>query len=477
MKRVVAVLGLLVCFTSPAAGQPGAQPLAVAEGDGVRMEVFAFDRGQVSGRFFTDGQYVPFTGTMTTQGAANVIQGTFDYQGQAYPFTTQQADASTVNLTIAGDVYAMRVRAVTPAPAPAPQPEPGRGVTPGPTPASSAERVEFRRHTFADPTTGVDEAYTLWAPSDWQVQGHVAWSEGKFPMPTFTGMVRSPHGESVVYAPGVGGVHAPGLTQTPPPPRDVARYVADHMAQHVGPARVVEAVREPEREKATLAAWSRVGIPQRPGRQLQAWRVTLSYQEQGVAMRLDTPVLLVTNPAQGAVVWNLSFAYIVTGPEATYDQRKGLLFAVANSATTTPTWFHVRHATLAKIKAMNDRADAQAWMEISRRGHEMRMRDIHGWGQTALQVMRSDAGVRQRSFESWRQQQQSSDWGHNQQLKMLHGVKDYQTVGGQRIALPQQYGYVYQSRSSNTLVVSTKPVVGPEAQGMEQLLPATGRPE
>ncbi|MEM7682976.1 MAG: hypothetical protein AAF288_13565 [Planctomycetota bacterium] len=469
-------------------GQAGVQAIALAEGDGVRMEVFTFEQGNVTGRFFTDGQYVPFQGSMTHQAGVNVIQGSFDFQGQAYGFTTRQPDGQTVRLTIGSDTYVMQIQPLSapqpasaaPAPAQAqpavstPPTSPGLSVNAS---AGAPERIEFRRVAFPDPGTGVDEAYTMLVPKGWQAQGQVAWSEGKFPFPTFTAMVRSPQGESIVYPPSAGGIYAPGMTNTPPPPQDVARFVAQHLGQHLGQVRVVSAVREPEREQATLRAWAQIGIPERPGRRLQAWRLTLAYQEQGVAMRLDTPVLLATTPTQGAVIWNVHFSYVATGPEATYEQRKGLLFAVASSCTTTPTWFHVRHVTLANIKAMNDRADAQAWMEVSRRGHEIRMRDIHGWGQTAMQVAQSDAGVRQQAMTNWRKQQASADWNQSQQLKMLHGVKDYEMLDGQRISLPQKYGYVYQSRNGDAIVVSSQPVLGPEAQNMDQLLPATGRPE
>ncbi|MEM6750338.1 MAG: hypothetical protein AAF612_07705 [Planctomycetota bacterium] len=500
MRFRTALLGLMLGLSTPAwaqpagpgVGQQGAQPLAVAEGDGVRMEVFTFAQGQVSGRFFTDGQYVPFRGTMTTQGGANVIQGTVDFQGQAYPFTTRQADATTVNLSVAGDRYVMRVVPSGVTPGPAPQPEPHQTVNPGPGAGPSMnstegwpEQVQLVRHEIPDPWMGNATAHTMWLPKGWRFEHkQVIWRPAQLPMPEKMVVAVSPTDDVVAWLPAIKGkferntpqyiasqrqwgVQVPE-TVGEAPPTDVGRYLADFFGRSpaVTGMRVTKAERIPQLEQVILSMpQARIpnnGLTGPP----QIWALSFEAVEEGKPVRSEAIVMYMTpgpglhSPVTGSKSyrWSIFFLAMIGGPAEGFEQRNSFLWTLASTMQDDPRW---------------RMASNQAFLEMARQNLAQREAMFRA-SQRAIAIRNQ---ISDDQVARWRKDQESKDYLHHQQMQALYGVQDYETTSGERISLPTAFDHVYQSRNTGEIVISKKPVLNPVAMGMEQLMKATGRPQ
>ncbi|MEM7682977.1 MAG: hypothetical protein AAF288_13570, partial [Planctomycetota bacterium] len=393
------------------AGHSGGQPIAVAEGDGVRMEVFTFAQGQVAGRFFTDGQYVPFQGAMAHQAGANVIQGTFQFQGQTYPFTTQQADGQTVRLTIGGDTYVMQVQPVGGAAAPRREAGPGPGDGPGPSNNVSPgglnananadampDRVELEQHKIPDPWMGNATAHTLWLPKGWRFEHkQVIWKPAQLPMPERMIVAVSPENDVVAWLPAIRGkfernspqyianqrqwgVQVPEIVGDPPP-SNLAQYLADFFGRSpaVTGMRVLKAERIPELERAIMempqAQIPNNGLLGAP----QVWALSFEAVEEGKPVRSEAIVMYMPpgpgmqSPATGSMSyrWGVFFLGMVGGPAEGFEQRKDFLWTLVSTMKDDPRWRMASNQAFLEM-ARRNLAERQAMFDASQRAIAIR---------------------------------------------------------------------------------------------------------
>lgn len=155
--------------------------------------------------------------------------------------------------------------------------------------------------------------------------------------------------------------------------------------------------------------------------------------------------------------WSIGFVGAVSAPVETFEQQAPTLWALAGSYREQPRW-------------------KMATQQVMTANHRANMEDNAAWGRLMKQAADTHAQIREDQAKAWQNRQDSQDYLHDQNMKTLHGVQDFETIGGDRISLPTSHSYVYQSGDGSGLVISKKPVLDPVAMGMQQLLPAVGRP-
>jgi hypothetical protein len=190
------------------------QPLLTYAGDGLTVAIFELseDTGDVSGTIQRGADSWPFTGKISEDDGAEIVQGSFTAGKQKFAFTSRQAEGSDViHFTTGNKTYKLKsVEAAEPPkkempanPLEAEEKEPAPAKQQADLPAALPEAMRLKLHVFPDVSMGVSAAYVVTLPEGWTSKGNIEWSAGElsYPQPKFE--IVSPKSGRVRFIPAI----------------------------------------------------------------------------------------------------------------------------------------------------------------------------------------------------------------------------------------------------------------------------------
>ncbi|MEM9725510.1 MAG: hypothetical protein AAF909_08625 [Pseudomonadota bacterium] len=352
--------------------------------------------------------------------------------------------------------------------------------------------VSLKRVDVLDPALGDVVAGRFWAVESWRVfSAQILWQDAAVRLPKRVIGVGAPDDrEGIAWPPSLSGVYLinhpsyiaqmaayghsiPALQGVPAPETPgagLAGYLQS-LSQSVGTRVTARSTTPIPGLQARLDADLSAAAP--PEARLlygapQALLIDLDIVEKGVGYRGQAFVLWVPpgpgdhrpgpgGPPQVSKGWQLQILAYVYARADLFEARSPLLWALALSYRQDPRWeIASNNAVLA-----------------SARQNSLGRAALHD---TLQQAARDYAAVTDDMIDAHRERQSAADRSHELELQALHGVSEYETIGGERITIPTQFDHVYQSGDGEQLLLSTRPVVGRQSVGMRMLTPAIGAP-
>lgn len=167
--------------------------------------------------------------------------------------------------------------------------------------------------------------------------------------------------------------------------------------------------------------------------QLDVPRVRVTYREGGETWEEEFLFYLMKVETQNqssfgawyrSTVWNFTSPVSIRAKKTEFKAAQPLLYSVLSSVRPTKEWAELRHL-------MN--------VAVGRARHRASMASLEALHQSAQQIARSDAQVREQAADSWRRQQAAGDASQRAIVDAFAGVEQYRLPDGSTMALDAGY--------------------------------------
>jgi|GEM_PF-3116447 len=322
------------------------------------------------------------------------------------------------------------------------------------------EEIRLQQVVFPDVSMGGLPAYTMSVPAGWKADGRIEWSIGDVSYPqkhinitaTDQRRVQIPPQMKMGYLEvdprwiaeqeRLGMPRDPNPHKGEPPPQDFGLWLLAKLQQNnpdISNMHLISQQRDELMEKAMAQVNQAMGAPQNA--QVQPLIITLGMVQDGVRVRQEHRVIYTVNEpsvtqTSRLTLWTVDIMTAVSGPDATFDRDKGLLYSIANSLRATPKWWTASQELLAQLAA----GRAKANLDIIRQmGEQAKSRALSNEQMT-----------------SFRNNMSSGDRIQDKQLDRIQEVQPYGDVDGSTVKLSIHYKYTYGDGKGNYVQTNQK---------------------
>ena len=411
--------------------------------------------GKCSGTLTLNDQNYNASGTVKNE----VLEGSFDAGGQAFPFTAT-VNGDTVTFKTGGTTYTLKRQAVNPLDAPRGQLErrPANVL-----PAAGAQVMRFESYTLKDDPTYIGgEVCKMLIPAGWKVEGGVVWDMANTYFPADSKVrIFNPQGPEAFSG-------YPALyyywswnawsQQTMPPGtnysgsivrkpiddvfRSIAELVIPKYRRDLADARVIE-----KEELPKLAEEASKNMLVTPGFRniVKAGRMRFEYQENGQTVQEDVYAVLsaTLNDQSQFMLWNVGQLISIRGPRGKMAELKALHQVVERSSRPNLAWVN-------------------KYVQFVEMRHSIAMGEIEQVGirSKIFSNLNNDVSATIRS--NYENAQRSNDRISEARSQTTCGVTAYDAGGGYKVELPSQYNHAWGSPDGQ-YIVSNDPNYNPNA--------------
>ncbi|HOX58651.1 MAG TPA: hypothetical protein P5205_20655 [Candidatus Paceibacterota bacterium] len=425
------------------------------QGDQLTMTLKA-SGGRYAGTIQMGQRKLPCTGREVD----NRLQGTFESEGNQFPFTAALQGDNTLTLESGGTAYTLKKQtaAVNPLAQPmAANPLGKPAVVPAARAATnSAGILRFRKVSINDqPNMIGGEALSFLAPVDWQVEGGIVWRTHPT-MPASVAMrVRNPKGlEQLENFPTLGfswGGYLPvsGFPQgsmymgneVQPPVRDAIAYVKERLLPLARGNVQARIVKTEELPKLAEAARQAEAVPPFGGPQMifTAGRVRIEYQVAGKAVEEDLYGVLNTMvlPTGNMTIQVADRLCGMRAPKGKLDQAAKVFETMIHSTRINLQWFS-QYSQL--VQALT----------------QAQMNQIRAAGELSRYISRTSNEISDMMRQSYEQRQASQDRINQNWSQYMRGVDEYRDpVAGRPVELPSGYQNAWVNGSGEYIVTDS----------------------
>lgn len=416
------------------------EPLHLYSGTEATVKVFFEDddSGEVGGEITLADESHPFTAMAEDDGS---VEGNLIVNGRSQPFTAV-LKGGKLSLTTEGRTYQLAKGRAAAAPAKPAAP----AVKPGPLPGTlRLKRVELR-----DVTMGGVVSHRMLIPHDWNLTGHVEWSNDGTATSQFNFKATGPNHEKIALIPSMTFTHTVSKRggfppQGTPPPEHPGTWLVGHIRKNnreVADVRLIEDRRDPQAEQSWRQQSAGIGVDLNHI-SAEIHVIQIAYQKQGVAMREEiklnyTRYTPLDNINIHSRMWSIFTNGIMAAPEADFARLKPQLMAIAGTLEMEPKWWN---------QMMQLRG------EFLKKKHEDAMAEICRRGRMYDQI--SDA-----QFAAWKRWNAQDNEAQRQRIQGIYEVQDYRDVDGRSVELPFHHKHVFSDGQGNYILTNdynTKP--------------------